>query len=153
MCLTLHMTTATLPSVGLYTTDWTTGVARYFRSVLIKPVRWAPFLGSCSLFSPASSLLQMQLIFDSSVALWLSVLQIIRLFLRWFFPSSHDALFWCLPFSLIFTYTEVAVLIPIWWYYDLFCAVWHTLSQIIVHTTIIKGSLVSLSQILEFMGF
>ena len=147
------MTMATLSSAGLYITDSTTGVARYFRSVLIKPVMWAPFLGSCSLFSPANSWLQMQLIFDSSVALWLSVLQIIRLFLRWFFASSHDAVFWCLPFSLIFTYTEVAVLTPFWWYYDLFCAVWHTLSQIIVHTTIIKASLVSLSQTLEFMGF
>lgn len=125
------MTTATLPSVGLYITDWTTGVAKYFRLVLIKPVRWVPFLGSCSLFSPSSSLFQIQLIFDSSVALWLSVLQIIRLFLRWFFPSSHDALFWCLPFSLIYGGCSSNTHLMILW--SILCSVAYTISNYCAH--------------------
>lgn len=65
--------------------------------------------------------------------------------------SHRYALFWSLPFSLIFT--EVSVLISNWKILWSICAVWHILSRVTVHATIIKGSLVFLSEALQFMGF
>ena len=140
---TPHMPSARICSVEIHTTDGSDRNAKVLqlnacKASYVKKILSSRSLFSTCLFSTPSALGVWQ--FGCAVVICSSNHKIVSMLI---ILSHHCALFWSLPFSLIFT--EVSVLISNWKVLWSICAVWHILSRVTVHATIIKGSLVFLS--------